>query len=185
MEIARTCFLEQGPAISTTVIAEAVGLSQGALFKRFGSKRALMLAALLPDMRPLMAAFERGPDERPLEAQLLELAHEIGAHSRQLFPRMTALKAAGITVDKGEEQVRTPILATLKALEAWFERAQQRGLVQPLGSPGDLAVAFFGAIHTKGFVSHLAGTERGDLQSFAQDLAAIWARGLACQGAQR
>ena len=50
LQVARRCFLEHGPAVSTTVIASEVGLSQAALFKRFGTKQNLMLLAL-----PLMA----------------------------------------------------------------------------------------------------------------------------------
>ena len=40
------CVFKHGPAVSTTVIANEVGMSQGAIFKRFGTKERLILAAL-------------------------------------------------------------------------------------------------------------------------------------------
>ncbi len=43
---ARACFLEHGAAVSTTVIAERLGISHGVLFQRFGTKDQLLRAAL-------------------------------------------------------------------------------------------------------------------------------------------
>ena len=39
----QACILELGPSVSTTVIAGRVGMSQAALFKRFGTKEKLFL----------------------------------------------------------------------------------------------------------------------------------------------
>ena len=45
---AKEILLEHGAKASTTAIAKAVGLSQAALFKRFGTKLDLVKAALAP-----------------------------------------------------------------------------------------------------------------------------------------
>ena len=49
---ARKSLLEHGPGVSTAKIAKAVGMSQAALFKRFGSKEDLLIAALMPPHLP-------------------------------------------------------------------------------------------------------------------------------------
>ena len=57
------CFLEHGAAVSTTVIAERLGISHGVLFQRFGTKDQLLRAALLPpplEEQPWMARMRSG-----------------------------------------------------------------------------------------------------------------------------
>ncbi|MEZ6127616.1 MAG: TetR/AcrR family transcriptional regulator [Planctomycetaceae bacterium] len=49
LQTARDCFLEHGPSVATDVIAERLGVSSQALFKRFHSKHELMLAAIAPE----------------------------------------------------------------------------------------------------------------------------------------
>ena len=46
LRIAMECVLEEGPSVSTTTIAERIGVSQATLFKRFGSKVELLRRAL-------------------------------------------------------------------------------------------------------------------------------------------
>ena len=53
LEAARAVFLEQGPGASTQSIADRLSVSQAALFKRFGTKRDLMIAALMPPVPPV------------------------------------------------------------------------------------------------------------------------------------
>ena len=72
---ARDVFLERGPSAPLSEIAKRVGLSQPALSQRFGSKRQLLEAALMPRSLPAwVAALEAGPDDRPFREQLVELA---------------------------------------------------------------------------------------------------------------
>ena len=70
---ARRCFLERGARVSAEDIARELGLTHTTLFNRFGSKEALMVAALRPPEKiPSVAAFEAGPDDRPIRKQLVE-----------------------------------------------------------------------------------------------------------------
>ncbi|HIK90782.1 MAG TPA: TetR/AcrR family transcriptional regulator, partial [Planctomycetes bacterium] len=48
LQTARECFLQHGPSVATDVIADQLGVSPQALFKRFHSKQDLMLAAIAP-----------------------------------------------------------------------------------------------------------------------------------------
>ena len=86
---ARACFLSHGPAISTARIAEAVGLSQAALFKRFGSKQELMLRALMPPSEPAWLDHVRnGPDSRNIDVQLVEIGVAASRFCREMTPAM-------------------------------------------------------------------------------------------------
>ena len=87
LEAARACFLEHGASVSTTVIAKRLGVSQAALFKRFGTKEDLLVAALRPGpemVRELLDWLAEGPDERPIPEQLLDL----GVRVRSFFGRL-------------------------------------------------------------------------------------------------
>ena len=78
LDVARDTFLEHGPGVSTQVIAERAGVSQATLFKRFGSKDALLVRALRPpEHPPFIALLEAGPDKRPFAEQLLEVLGEM------------------------------------------------------------------------------------------------------------
>jgi AcrR family transcriptional regulator len=71
---ARRCFLERGAGVSAADIAHELGVSHKTLLNRFGSKEALMIAALEPPKEvPWVAAFDSGPDaRRPMGEQLAE-----------------------------------------------------------------------------------------------------------------
>src|SRR6185295_7650575 len=84
--------LEQGPQVSLDLIADRLGVTAPALFKRFGSRNALLLAALkLPENPRFLTLLTNGPDElRPFETQLHEI---IDAHMQFLdecWPCMAA-----------------------------------------------------------------------------------------------
>ena len=67
LRAARDCALDHGPGVSMELVAERLGVTPPALLKRFGSRKALLLAALRPpDELPWMRALEAGPDGRPL-----------------------------------------------------------------------------------------------------------------------
>ena len=76
LEVVRTCVLNEGPAVSTQIIAEQVGVSQATLFKRFGNKvhlisRALLLGVQAPN---LIRSLEADVDRDKPEKQLFEMA---------------------------------------------------------------------------------------------------------------
>ena len=75
LAVARAVFIEHGPAVAMSVIAERIGITQPALSRRFGSKEALMVRALVPEpIDAWVAALDAGPDARPLPDQLRALS---------------------------------------------------------------------------------------------------------------
>lgn len=149
---ARRCFLARGVHVPVQVVAEELGVSHAALFARFGTKEALLIAALgPPKVLPFAAALDDGPDARPLPAQLGELGRQLVDYFEHIGAGWALLQAAGIGLDKvfrGHDRP-TP-LAAYDRLYAWLRRARRRGLLGPC----DLDVltwTFLGALHHRVF----------------------------------
>jgi AcrR family transcriptional regulator len=181
LRVAREVFLTRGPAVSTEVIAAELKVSQPALFKRFGSKKELMLAALCP--KPIPGWTEEiaaGPDERELRVQLREISSKVAAFFAEISPCMMILRASGIDVEEvmGRYETPPPVRAT-RAVQAWLARAQARGLVRDV-DPHDAATSILGALHMRQFMCHIAHetADPPEFESYADELIEFLARGL-------
>lgn len=146
---ARRCFLSRGASISAAEIARELGVSHTTLFNRFGSKEALMLAALGPPTSNIswVSALEAGPDARPLRDQLVAHARLMLVFYQQLHEGIAVLQAAGIDPAsahaKGAGQ--SPPEQAYAALVAWITRAQtQKRLARC--EPDALAAALLAAL---------------------------------------
>ncbi len=164
---ARAVFLEEGAAASVSKIADRVSLSQAALFKRFGCKQDLLIAAMAP-LEPLAWKddFAAGPDERPVREQLVELTGQIQGYFREMFPRVVVMQQAGcMTPDLMRKRYPVPPpLQAFHKVRAWFERALERGLVRDC-DPGAAATMLIGSAHARGLLAMM----RGALESPEQD----------------
>ncbi|MEZ6185408.1 MAG: TetR/AcrR family transcriptional regulator [Planctomycetota bacterium] len=150
--VARRCFLARGAGISAAEIAKELGVSHTTLFNRFGSKQALLIAALGPPERiPWVAALEAGPDERPLRDQLVEHAGVIARYFQTLQEGLSVLRAAGAEAEavsgcKGKSPAQA-----FQALTDWLRRAQEAGRLGRCDVEV-LASTILGALHTQSFV---------------------------------
>jgi len=149
---ARRCFLAQGVHIAVKVIAEELGVSHATIFNRFGTKEALLIAALAPPSTPpFLAALKEGPDERELPVQLRALGRELVAYFEHIGAGWAALQAAGVGLEKLLARGARPTpLQAHDALGGWFRRARQRGLLGPR-DPKVVAWTFLGALHYRVF----------------------------------
>ncbi len=161
LDAARRLFLERGPHVPTKVIAEAVGLSQPALFKRFGTKERLMLDSLLPRDLPFLPLVEAGPDAREAKVQLIEIGLEVSRFFDRMLPCLMTLRAASeqTVAQMFMEMKQPPPLRTKDALVGWLTRAHARGLVHA-PDPEALASAFLGGLQAGAFHAHLTTTPR-------------------------
>jgi AcrR family transcriptional regulator len=157
--VARGVILAHGPAVSTALIAEHAGVSQATLFKRFGTKEALVVRALAaPECMAFVDVLAAGPDARPIPEQLAAAGAEILAFYTRMVPAVQALFAAGVRPD-----------------------CAFAGEVPP-----PLRYAFMGALHGRVFLRHFlsgpAPAEPADDARFVAGLVdALWA-GLAPGG---
>ncbi|WP_437616933.1 TetR/AcrR family transcriptional regulator [Sorangium sp. So ce834] len=166
---ARACFLEHGAGVSTTVIAERLGISHGVLFQRFGTKEQLLRAALQPSMEPpWMARARSGPDDRDARIQLLELGEEISAYLERIVPCLAVLRSAGMSVESmADRREDLPPVRARREVAAWFSRAIARGLLRPV-SAEHAADLFLGALHFRPFHQHLSnqGFDRAESRAY-------------------
>lgn len=158
LETARRCFLEHGPGVSTSVIAGELGVSSAALFRRCGTKQALMLQALAPPARPAwISRVDAGPDERPVPEQLREVVEAIDAFFEQMLPAIAVLRAAGVEPEQmlREQELPPPVMAH-RALTGWLTRLHDQGRAH-VPQPQSTAMAFLGAIHARHMLRHVLG----------------------------
>lgn len=164
LDAARRVFLEHGPGASTSLIAQELGVSQPALFRRVRTKQELMMRSLIPRELPWVEEIERGPDARPVPVQLAEMAHKIDAFMIEQMPCISVLSAAGIrpeTFVKTEGQA-WPGRRAHQAMLGWFtELAKQGRIVAP--SPRATATAFQSSLQVPHFMKHALGSLAPDL----------------------
>lgn len=155
---ARDVFLEHGPGASTQLVADACGLSQAALFKRFGTKRELLEKALLPPERPpILEALAAGPGPGPLHPQLEKLAWDVTMYFREVVPCMVMLSASGISPKLALRNFEVPPpIRMQQAMTMWFDAASDR--LQPDICTRSLATAFLGTLHVRTFFHFLGGS---------------------------
>lgn len=158
LDAARRVFLEHGPGASTSLIAQELGVSQPALFRRVRTKQELMLRSLMPRELPWVAELERGPDARPVPVQLDELSRKIDAFMIEQMPCISVLSAAGIRPGTivHDEGVEWPGRRAHEAMVAWFTQLAKQGrIVAP--SPRTTAIAFGASLQVPHFMKHALG----------------------------
>lgn len=156
LDAASEVLLEHGVKVATGVIAARLGLSSAALFHRFGSKRNLIIQALMPKP-PDLDWVKGGPDERPIAEQLTQIGQAIVSHMQTIAPRVQALRTAGVPMDELFRHVDTPPpVMMFQSMSAWFQRAIDQGRVEP-GAPESYAMAFLGSLHGHHFFREVLG----------------------------
>ncbi|APZ95069.1 Bacterial regulatory proteins, tetR family [Fuerstiella marisgermanici] len=134
LETARECFFEHGPSVSTDLIAEQLGVSPQALFKRFNNKQELMLAAVAPTgQASWIPLVEAGPDDRSLDEQLTEILQVLADFFVDISRRMSVLRWSGLDPKKLLDRFdEPPPLVDIRVLAGWLSRAADKGLIRPV-----------------------------------------------------
>jgi AcrR family transcriptional regulator len=131
IEAARKVFLEQGPSAPTLTIAQAAGVSEGLLFKRFGTKQKLFHAAMgIPDVDANALVAELiGTGEVP--ENLYKVAVEITTLLREVFPRLMMLWSSRgeNLMDEMHQHRDTPSFKFIQALAYYLEEEMKLGRV--------------------------------------------------------
>ena len=92
LRVARVLFLKRGLDVPTSEIAKQVGVSEGSIFKRFPTKRALFIASMgIDDSPDWMTTLSDKVGRGALKDNLLELCFQMIDHVRALLPRMMLL----------------------------------------------------------------------------------------------
>lgn len=133
---ARDVFIRLGYSAPVSAIAQELGLSQPALFKRFGTKKNLFIEAMRPPKEILwMDIAEQGPDDRPFREQFEELLEELIRFFKTIGPVIQVVKMSSISPREifrdGEEPI--PVRA-LRVMISWLEKCQDAGLMRTVES---------------------------------------------------
>lgn len=178
----KRCVLDHGPHVSLELVADELGVTSPALLKRFGSRKQLMLRALVPPHTPPWTAqLEKGPDERPLVEQLEELFRGISSFFAEMVPCISALRESGI----GHEEMMAlhgdaPPIKNIKAMAAWLRAGAARGLLD-CEHFESAATAIMGGITTRQWLGHMYKhhwSERSE-REHVRELALFFSRALA------
>lgn len=155
--------MEHGINVSTQVIADKLGISGPALFKRFGTKRELILAALAPPAQlPVTKWIESGPREGEFEPQFEELLHKLWETLKWIFPRIMLLKDLKIDVDEFHKRYKTvPFVHLLMCVAGWFHRAAELQLVRQDGNKEFWAQSCLGTLQGRAVARILMRVEFG------------------------
>ena len=183
----QSCILEHGPGVSTLMIADQIGLSQAALFKRFGTKEQLIVRSLQQPMQPNPIAhlLQKGPTDAPIPDQLVEIGTTTMVILRRVIPCLTMLHAAGVNPNEDIPLDDRPAIQARRLLTAWFAEALAHGRIQS-ANPHVLAVGFLGMLHARPFREIIMGdTELNctDVE-YIQDLVDTMWRGIAPEETQ-
>ena len=140
----RAVLRERGPAAPISAVAKKTGLSAPAILGRFGSRAALIQAALAPPSpAAALAALHAEPRAQGFGDQLEAVLMALGQWSQQALPRLLLLRmSAPSQRPRGPSPDHGPRLHP--TLTIWLARAQARGLVVR-GDPQALAAT---ALHT-------------------------------------
>ncbi len=182
LDVARQCFIEHGPSVSTNLIADAAGVSQATLFKRFGTKHELMIKALtLNGKVEALQLMAQGPGPGELRAQLLHLAMTMTTMFDRMIPCLMTMWASGQCVaDLFPEPEEAPPVLARRALTAFFAKAQEQGRMAP-GDAESRAMAFIGAVKELAFQQHMfrRAQPRKDPAAYAEAVVDTFWRGCA------
>jgi AcrR family transcriptional regulator len=158
--IAREVFRRHGHTATTRQVAQAAGISQAALYKRFKDKNALFLAALTLQAPGLGALSEIKAAGRAPQAYLAEFAARAKDHFRSAMPSILSHAAHPKYGKEMMGQIHRhnragEISAMLVLrLESW----RQAGLTRAL-DPRVFAHAFIHALHSMAMVEVLSGED--------------------------
>jgi AcrR family transcriptional regulator len=168
----------KGSRVSLEVVAAALDVSVPAILKRFGSRDALMVAALKPPDPPdWVEEVQKGPEEGPLEGQLAKLFSRLCAFMTQAMPCVIALRESGIPVERWLRPHAPQ--RDVDAVHCWLSLARKRGLVLADELEAS-AVAMIGAVQSRAFLAHLLkkGFPEKEQRAYVRDLARVFSRAL-------
>ena len=137
LKVALKCFLVYGHEVSTQIIADQVGLSQPALFKRFGTKEEMFLRAVAPpEDLPILDWLDASPTSEPFRPQLVELLKKVGETLSWVLPRVQLLRAARIPREIVMSRYKVPPPDRLMiSVAGFFERVRQQGQLRKVVDP--------------------------------------------------
>jgi AcrR family transcriptional regulator len=145
--VARQVFLEQGASASTLLIAERAGISEAAIFKRFGTKQALFLASMgISDNHSWINVLSQGTPTPAIRADLIEICSQILEFYQEVMPRVMMMMNQGKT-SFPPPMLEPPPIRDTQLLAGYLDRAIKKGYIKSC-SAITVAHAIIGGINS-------------------------------------
>lgn len=178
LEITRRVLRERGLQVSTRAIAAEVGMSEGVLFQRFGSKEGLVRAALtLPeiDVEQVMSEAATGTDARDI---LENIAVAIFATFRDVIPLYIPLIPQPVFGREGLFESRdSPFTMFLATLERHLTEERHEGRIWT-ESPHRASFLIVSLLHNAALMEAVNGSSADVNEGNIRDLIGIVWQGL-------
>jgi AcrR family transcriptional regulator len=153
--VARQVFLEQGAGASTLVIAERAGISEAAIFKRFGTKQALFLASMgISDNHPWIKVLSQGMPTAAIRTDLIEICSQILEFYQDVMPRVMMMMNQGNT-SFPPPMLDPPPIRDTQLMAGYLERAIDKGYIKPCNAI-TVAHAIVGGINSYVIVQNMS-----------------------------
>lgn len=132
LDAALEMFERHGFGATTAQIAEAAGVSEGSIFRRWSSKNELMIAALgVERPRWIEAVDDLVQSDLDLEAQLVELANRILEFFTEHLPKMMAFVSSGTRMKRKFLQSSDALpVQGVRAVTTFFAQHRRAGRIR-------------------------------------------------------
>lgn len=157
IEAARALFIEHGVGASTVEIATRAGISEGTIFRRFGTKDALLLRAMgLPNPDEWMKVVDGLPGRNTPRENMETIMELLLRFFSKIAPRIALMKAAGIHPRELFEahDGPPPPVRTLRSLTNYFDAEMRLGRLRRK-DPEIVARAFMASAHSRAMTKML------------------------------
>jgi len=156
LEAAREMFDRHGLTVTTAQIAEAAGVSEGSIYRRWESKQSLMIAAFgirkPPAIEQMGELMESG---KPIEEQLWIIANGLLDFFLENLPKMSALLACGLKMKEKILQSTDALpVQAVRAVMGFFEHHRRQGTIRT-SDPEVAARMFVASIHHYAFAEYV------------------------------
>ncbi len=170
---ARKLVLERGLQITTRTLATEMGVSEGVIFQRFGSKEGLIRAALSPphiNANQLVSEGSTGRDGR-------EVLENIGVAIFRAFRQLLPFYVPLITHTESDSERSwisrgSPFQLFVDALEQHLKAERHAGRIST-ESPHTSSYLIVSALHNAALFETIAGPSTGINEGSARDLIGI------------
>jgi AcrR family transcriptional regulator len=179
---AREVFLARGAEAPTRAVAAAAGVSEGVLYQRFGTKRRLFFAAMVPPPPDLASLLGPRPPATPraARADLVRIAAALLVWMSDAMPG--ALRAAlhpGFPEALGPAHGTSGADGLVTALAERIHAMRGAGALRQGADPGAVARAFLDLLHGSALVALLSPAPPEDAGRRARRAVAVLWHGLA------
>ncbi len=139
LEAARELFTQHGyHGTSTRKLAALVGITEGAIFKHFASKREILLALLQPNLAQHLSA--EGAYQGSPRQVLGQFVHKRANQFSRIFPLLKIiLLESAVEPELKQAWLRQVLLQARDELSNWFARWQESAEIRPDLTPEALS----------------------------------------------